>query len=389
MKHDYKFRVDEPQPSEEDIDRHRNFEGLLNDYRNLTTPLYRRPLYKNPRTFLGLVMILAIGFLVFEAVEEEETAKKLAETPVEVREAEKNAFLESASEAFSSQQIEFYIPGERDTTLALPSGLQLIVDHAPSGDSSYPRLRLSVTELQDPLDALLNGVPLQAEPGSQLLPRHAIHISTSQNFPSGTQFRVEFPPQSNRPDQAAVLYTLDTAQRIWTAQPDRIDIEEKPIPSENQGALNDGFGVMEFNEDGSVTVEHVEVNEENGKTEWVRSYLARPNDWLLCGTPSRQAAADIQIQLVDGSGSPAELYALYQMVDNGNSVRVYWPEDGEFNFKVAKGEQVFAFQSNGQLVWAEIPEAGGSVSYQVSGDVVATKDELKKFLGIPTADGQP
>ncbi len=380
MKHDYKFRVDEPQLSDEQIERHRNFDGLLADYSRLTQPIYRKPLYKNPRAFLGLVLILVIGYLVFEAVEEEEKAARLAESPIEVREAPQRAFLEPASAELVPVVRELTVQAFQDTQLPLPSGARLVLTFPSAADTTYPT-DVRITELTDPIDMVLAGIPLLSQDGPQIVPRHLVHIETADNFPGDAVFQVEFPPVSNRPEQTSVLYVLDTATRTWNPSSDGLEVDQRTVPG-NTASLNDGFEVVEYNEDGSVAVENIEAVEENGRTEWVRSYQASPGQWLLCGNAIRIPEADRQIQLVDGADQPAELYALYQLTEDRTSVRVYWPEDGEFYFTVAPGEKVFGFQSDGRLVWAEVPRMGGKINYTISGDVVDNKDDLKKYLGL-------
>ena len=49
MKHKYKINIDQPVPSDDKIAQHKDFGRILADYRNLTEPIYNRPLYKNPK----------------------------------------------------------------------------------------------------------------------------------------------------------------------------------------------------------------------------------------------------------------------------------------------------------------------------------------------------
>lgn len=74
MSNKYKIKVGETQVPEKVIEKHKNFAEVMTSYREITRPWYKIPLYKNPKAFLGLVMIVALAFLVFEAVSEEEKA---------------------------------------------------------------------------------------------------------------------------------------------------------------------------------------------------------------------------------------------------------------------------------------------------------------------------
>ena len=69
MKHKYKINIDQPVPSDAQIDRHKDFGRTLAAYHNLTQPIYRVPLYKNPKAFIGLVLIFTIAALVFCSAE--------------------------------------------------------------------------------------------------------------------------------------------------------------------------------------------------------------------------------------------------------------------------------------------------------------------------------
>lgn len=62
----YKFRIDQPEPPEENINRHKDFKRLHGNYERMTKPLYKTPLYKNPRVFLIIVLILIIAWLIAE-----------------------------------------------------------------------------------------------------------------------------------------------------------------------------------------------------------------------------------------------------------------------------------------------------------------------------------
>ncbi len=76
----YRIRFNKPIPPPAEMDRHKNFKGVMTDYREVLTNIHRKPLYKNPKLFFGLVMLILIGWLVFEAVEEEELGRIEPET---------------------------------------------------------------------------------------------------------------------------------------------------------------------------------------------------------------------------------------------------------------------------------------------------------------------
>ena len=74
----YKVRTDPKIPTDAEIASHKDFGKVMLDYKRATHDLRRRPLYKDPKLFLGLLLIIIIAWLIFMAVEEENTEK----TPV-------------------------------------------------------------------------------------------------------------------------------------------------------------------------------------------------------------------------------------------------------------------------------------------------------------------
>jgi hypothetical protein len=61
---DYKFDLHPKEPSDEQITRHKDFNKVLQNYQKMTRPLYQTPLYKNPKVFLWLFLILLVIYLV-------------------------------------------------------------------------------------------------------------------------------------------------------------------------------------------------------------------------------------------------------------------------------------------------------------------------------------
>lgn len=66
-----KFNIDKPDPSDEQINKHKDFTKLIYNYQSATKPLYKTPLYKNKKVFLILLLILLIMFLIIEATDKE------------------------------------------------------------------------------------------------------------------------------------------------------------------------------------------------------------------------------------------------------------------------------------------------------------------------------
>lgn len=81
---DYKFNIDKPDPSDESINRHKDFKKLHGNYQRMTKPLYKTPLYKNPKVFLVLLLILVLAYVIAEFTGEQ-TKDKIKPIPDSVK----------------------------------------------------------------------------------------------------------------------------------------------------------------------------------------------------------------------------------------------------------------------------------------------------------------
>ena len=57
--------------SDGDIARHKDAKRLFFNYHRATQPLYKRPLYRDPRSFIALLIIVLLAILIAEVVEKE------------------------------------------------------------------------------------------------------------------------------------------------------------------------------------------------------------------------------------------------------------------------------------------------------------------------------
>ncbi|MDG1262461.1 MAG: hypothetical protein P8O05_11935, partial [Flavobacteriales bacterium] len=51
--------------------KYKDFGKLVTNYESTLNRLHKKPLYKDPKAFLFLVMIILVAYLVFEAAEED------------------------------------------------------------------------------------------------------------------------------------------------------------------------------------------------------------------------------------------------------------------------------------------------------------------------------
>tara|TARA_B100000678_G_scaffold263938_1_gene247088 strand:+ start:457 stop:657 length:201 start_codon:yes stop_codon:yes gene_type:complete len=62
----YKVNNDKKKPSKKDVGKYKNFSRLKHRYDQLTKRP-KKPLYKNPKFFLGLLLVLIILYLIFQS----------------------------------------------------------------------------------------------------------------------------------------------------------------------------------------------------------------------------------------------------------------------------------------------------------------------------------
>lgn len=57
--------------TDEEILEHKDFKVVMANYQKATRPLYRTPLYRNPRAFLAVLFVLMVLWMLWIAAEEE------------------------------------------------------------------------------------------------------------------------------------------------------------------------------------------------------------------------------------------------------------------------------------------------------------------------------
>ncbi len=64
----YKFNINQQDPGEDQINRHKDFKKLVHDYEKATKPLYKSPLifYKNRKVFLVVLILAVLIYIIVE-----------------------------------------------------------------------------------------------------------------------------------------------------------------------------------------------------------------------------------------------------------------------------------------------------------------------------------
>lgn len=365
MKHNYKIRVDQPVPSDEQIDRHRDFDSVLDNYRTLTDPLYRRPLYKNPRTFLGLLLILVIGFLVFEAVEEEE--KEARDTTEQVMPPAQNSFLQPVLPELVPEPATATVQPALPETLNLGDGWQLRVPAEAFAGRVHP-IDLRIWMHREPLSAALNGWPLEDERQRHLLSTVAVQIEAScQGQPIDWETPLELVggAPANPTPEPIQLFSLNLETRLWEPIREGTVVKTRQLPPALSTKLDDGLGAVTFGEDGSV--HHDRLDPENspdrntGEVEVSRvSQLKSPGRYLL-GRPGNPGNATQNLEIQDETGNRIAPARLFQLLDG--LVLAHTPDSsGRYQIQMGKGMAIGTLPS-GRLLRVDLPEGN-------SGDLV-------------------
>jgi energy-converting hydrogenase Eha subunit F len=72
----YKFdKNKKPLPDDAEISKYKDFGKLVHNYQRATKPLYHKPLYKQPKVFIFLVMIVLLALLITHFADKEEQQK--------------------------------------------------------------------------------------------------------------------------------------------------------------------------------------------------------------------------------------------------------------------------------------------------------------------------
>lgn len=355
MKHNYKIKVRDKEITDEQILAHKNFEKVLKDYRGITEPLYRKPLYKNPRSFLGVVLVGVIGYLVYLAVLEEEQMKKQQAATTEGKGKVEAALppppmmkpmvaftsSEPAKRSFNPiEKIEWNLPDH--SVLRVPENA--FVDSA--GNPVEGKVTLTYHRYGDLVDFMAARLPLVAKgaPAMRLKANEIVEIRAFAG-PMPLQLR----PEKRMGLELATISGLDSldTNRVvmgaklvagsssWEVLPGPLPDKVRLIRMEEAGIrkLDDGFGVS--------------TDENNGDSDWeippsswledVYTHvleLDEPGFWGLASAEGEMPSFTARVRLVAEDGSAIVLKEAHQLVWDLSQVYYSWPASGDKGFPV-------------------------------------------------------
>lgn len=411
MKHNYNFRVDPPMPSEEQIAKHKDFDAVLKRYEQVVPQLHRKPLYKNPKAFLSLTLAGVIGFLVFQAVREEEkaaeptqpVATEQAALPAAIVEAEANAFLAAPIPGAAPVLHQLAVSADQTAMMRLADGSTIEVPkdafETMDGRPVQGDVQVSVRVLRDPLDHVLAGLPLRDAEGRSFVTGASVEVSAGQGkhplrLRPGTQVRIQLQVPKGAP--SSELMHLDTEKRHWTAVPGaRLETvaQQGGAPTRTP---SDGFGVVEFGPDGKPI--HKQAGTQGSEPK-VQQFVQVVEVAALgrYSLRSGMASADdksLAVRLTDASGQPQQVFALHRVAKGGQDAKAlasYFPISAQFDYTLhwnsAQAAVFFGFLPDGRVAYGSSAELSGLQPkapwvMQVSPAPIKNKSDLVQLLGI-------
>lgn len=67
MKRTYRISPDKKKPTDEEIARYKDHSRLQTNYNKAINMIHRRPIYKDPRAFLAILLIVLLAWMITEA----------------------------------------------------------------------------------------------------------------------------------------------------------------------------------------------------------------------------------------------------------------------------------------------------------------------------------
>ncbi|MEL6592496.1 MAG: hypothetical protein AAFQ68_20525, partial [Bacteroidota bacterium] len=330
----YKIHIDKPLPDGKRIKSHQDFDSLYDQYQVNARFEFWRQLYRNPRYFAGLAAVIAVLFLVYQAVDEERIMNLPYVNPL------------SSELAYQSQTFSVGAPisisGELARQINIPANA--FVD--AQGKPVEGEVEIKVLPLVDVQDLALRGLSMQIDSARQLVPKAGVEILA---FRLGE--RVYLKPEASievemlipGQDENLALYQLDTAAASWAERPGltRVAMEEAELPKPEKPILlaqleaEDLKGVRKFSAAPFKPGKPFGVKLKNAadyprlakydKTYW--EYLEGPgsdNPWTtgLITASGQQQWEDVRVERLPGSAERYRLRFARQSVDRKLEVRV-------------------------------------------------------------------
>lgn len=227
MRRRYEFKFNTPKPSRQDIEKHKNFDALLESYRQ--APASRRR-FLTPRrlSLAGLALaagltgwFLLTGLPLFQSYEEQATAFFAAQPLIDppFPQQIQKEFVQHSLDANAGGVLE----GQNGTRIHVPSD----VFQDESGNAVSGEVQIRYREMHDVVDFFLAGIPMAYDSAGaeyQLESAGMMEIYAQQNgkrlqIRPGRSIEVELVSEVTLESTADLtefnIYRLDTVERNW------------------------------------------------------------------------------------------------------------------------------------------------------------------------------
>lgn len=377
MSHNYKIKVDEKELPPERIDSHKNFGKVLTQYQSLTQPIYKRPLYKNPRTFAGIVLIASIAGLVWLAMKEEEAAKKTA----------------TADSLAVPQEHIVYAPAfspplVMPLALEVKSGADTRVQGI-RGTFDFPQLSspLTIIDYRSANDLLATGMHSLDARDNGIGVEKIIHVTGSVDRPISFTWE-----QIREKEEYMVLHRWDSEAHAWVpAQAPQRELLKTVVNGPENSSGDDGFKAIEFGKDPAESRD-VKSHSTQGETREQEKYT-----WTITLPGTYRMARQFEVMgivpsaniaPVDAKGKALKLQRMFLVYEDGNIQNMEAAADGKWNcVRTSKAFAAYGFTAAGELVYAPASALKADGTAQLFTPWVGTPDSpqtlLRALFGAP------
>lgn len=243
----FKFVTDRQPLTPDDVKAHKDFDKVLNQYKNLPVKFYKSGWFK---AGLASVTVVATGTFLFFATGDDNNnkpEKKVATVTGQTPYADETPCVKSPAPQIDLNRTSFTINPSRDTILHYETGSALVykagslVDE--NGNSVSGQVVIQYREFHNPIEVFASGIPMRYDSaGTQYQFKSAgmVEILAFQNnkpltLSSGKEIEIQM--NSGISDGSFNLYYLDTAKRQWNYEgKDKIlakqnEVKKTAVPS--------------------------------------------------------------------------------------------------------------------------------------------------------------
>ena len=233
-------------PDQKVIANYKDFDSLLDKHQALT----KRPRYNAIKVITGIVLIAIIGFLVLEAIEQEENA---------INPPLGKEYIEFEFHAFDPE-VESTITLITGTSISIPANALRDSEAKAVTDIAY----IKVSEFRNPVDFFLSGIPMNYDSAgvnytfesAGMIQIEAFNEAGKLSLIDGKSMDVSMVSVSERTFN---VYEFDTTDNKWAFKGKDL-IQEESEESFSAIVSDDGEIISVFDTPDSATIFEIELN---------------------------------------------------------------------------------------------------------------------------------